>query len=75
MLSKIRDDDRKFKGYRFVCPGCKVSHVAHLPRDVPIFQLVKRKGGVVCESIVNTLGKISFSANCTHHLAGKTVDV
>lgn len=78
--------------YRFVCPGCKISHRIPLGKDNP--KRWKWNGSVdsptlspsilittnwgdrndICHSFVRD-GKIQYLDDCTHHLAGQTIDL
>lgn len=73
--------------YEFYCPGCKTEHVVNSAWgfnddfDKPTFTpsiLVNRDRinptAPVCHSFVKE-GRIQFLGDCTHELAGKTVDL
>jgi hypothetical protein len=74
-------------GYSFYCPGCKGVHLVDVdmpnqwgaqwsfngdmqsPTFSPSVHIVGK-----CHSFVNS-GKIQFLSNCSHALAGQTVDL
>lgn len=70
----------------FRCPGCGYGHTIYIgagaphtwnrSADRPTIRpaLTVRTPGHVCDSLI-TDGCISFAANCTHALAGQTVDL
>lgn len=75
---------------RFHCPGCECSHVipvegpqawgwnrdSEKPTITPsiLVRGGKESGPTVCHSFI-TDGKIQFLADCTHALAGQTVEL
>ncbi len=75
-------------GLAFMCPGCKTHHViwhgiGKPPRwdwngdiDKPSFSpsILVRGAIYICHSFVRN-GQIQFLTDCTHDLAGKTVDL
>jgi hypothetical protein len=76
---------RDLYGYRFDCPGCDRPHVVGLgwtfngSFERPTFTpsvLVTRGGDPAyrCHSYV-TDGRIAFLSDCSHALAGRTVDL
>ena len=69
--------------YAFYCPGCKHYHVYTVPRwsfngdlEKPTFRpsLLNTKVGVICH-LYMTDGQIDFLSDCSHELAGITVDM
>ena len=90
-LFEVKNQDGTHYAWAFECPGCGASHHTrgwqwNGSRDAPTLRpsiLVTYNGpdaGVdgappaVCHSFV-TDGKIQFLADCTHALAGQTVDL
>lgn len=88
-MAKIKiatsDANPEYRGYMFNCPGCKEIHVPNQTwgfngdLDKPTFTpsiLVTHPGkpSPRCHSFV-TDGKIQFLNDCTHELAGKTVEL
>lgn len=87
MVTRLTKDGRVM----WFCPGCEAVHsidpkrwVWNGSRDKPVFHpsvLVTWAGVIagqtvtrVCHSFV-TDGKMDFLSDCTHSLAGKTVDI
>ncbi len=70
--------------YRFRCPGCEFDHIIdetwtwNGDRERPTFKpsVLVRGGGsnVRCHSFVRE-GRIEFLKDCSHRLAGQTVDL
>ena len=90
-LFEIRNPDGKHYAWAFECPGCGAAHHVrgwewNGSHDLPTVRpsiLVTYKGpdtGVdgappaVCHSFV-TDGRIQFLSDCTHALAGQTVEI
>jgi hypothetical protein len=80
-----RADNGELYGYRLNCPGCNKPHVVgtgwHFNGDMerPTFEpsvLVTGGGDPTyrCHSYV-TGGRIQFLSDCSHALAGQTVDL
>lgn len=78
----IEKDDHGL--FMFYCPGCKCSHgVTNIWKiDIPnntispsvLVRSGNEKGPTVCHSFVRN-GTIQYLNDCTHNLAGKTVDM
>lgn len=72
--------------YRFWCPGCNTIHEVNQtwgfngdiasPTFTPSIMVVWEGGGIrkVCHSFVED-GKIRFLDDCTHSMAGETVEL
>ncbi len=72
--------------YRFRCPGCNEWHIIYVKGKVawefngdvnsPTFtpSLKLTADGYCCHSFIRA-GKIQFLGDCTHELAGQTVDL
>jgi hypothetical protein len=87
-VGRISNDPQET--YLFECPGCKCGHVFRVPPwefdgnfERPTVKgsvlvnadLAKATPGVFrCHSII-TDGKIQFLSDCTHSLAGQTVEM
>ena len=80
---KVTDHD-SLTGYMIFCPGCKCGHLFKIgtwvyngnyykPTFTPSLE-VKQRGEMYCHSTVVD-GKITFSADTKHILAGKTVEL
>lgn len=78
-------------GYQFYCPGCGYHHMPYVKGritwkfngdvDNPTFtpSLMVNRGGLVqnqpiCHSFI-TNGKIQYLGDCTHKLAGQTIEM
>lgn len=69
-------------GYVIFCPGCNHGHVYDSrwtfngDLEKPTFSpsYLAKRPGLVCHSFVSD-GKIQFLNDCTHALAGKTVEL
>jgi len=84
-LSKTEDK----KGYSFMCPGCKCAHYIQTnkkfspcwdfnkdmnrPTVMPSIRVNLGQGGL-CHSFI-TNGYIRFLNDCTHELAGETIEI
>lgn len=82
--------ETRYTSYRFPCPGCKFDHVVHVrhdgrgvgwdfngSRESPTFNpsvKVTRREDEYCHFYVRD-GKIEFLPDCSHELAGKTVEM
>ena len=78
----------KRNGYLFQCPGCEVSHIVLTDAGTPqwgfngdvdhptVTPSIRVRGGGIgmCHSFVEG-GKIRFLNDCTHELAGQTVEL
>ena len=81
ILTKVTDKGEHY-GYMFHCPGCQHAHVCDKrwtfngDMDKPTFtpSLLNRTDKTRCHLFV-TDGKIRFLNDCTHQLAGQTVDL
>jgi hypothetical protein len=83
---KIRDiiwDTNGTKAFSFLCPGCGERHALVEGRwafngdyERPTFtpSVLVSGDGAVCHSFV-TDGRIQFLSDCTHSLAGQTVEL
>jgi len=67
--------------HQFYCPGCKLLHVLEVGHYFDSHGLTSSGlifwrpiGSPTCESII-TKNMITFSENCAHELAGKTVEL
>lgn len=85
--SQQRENASKYgRNFAFFCPGCYCSHAFTVggtehPRwewngslDSPTFSPSLFYTQIVCHSFVRD-GRIQFLGDCTHKLAGKTVDI
>ena len=85
-LLKVQNRDRRLL---FWCPGCDMAHEVHYGNDDPRWSwnydldrptfspsIVITFGDSPgrCHSFV-TLGQIQYLNDCTHHLAGRAVDL
>lgn len=87
-LSKMTNQDGSFYGWMFECPGCKSWHVCDSrwtfngDEVKPTFDgsvLCRSKYGDpptdrVCHLYVRD-GKIEYLSDCTHEMAGQTIDM
>lgn len=88
-LHNVIDRDGKVIGYSFYCPGCEHMHWYEVPRwtfngdkGKPSFtpSLLQRseygpeRRPRVCHLFL-TEGRLHFCGDCTHGLAGQTVDL
>ena len=82
-FSRITRMEGVTHGAWFLCPGCDEAHVFYLPRwtfdgnrESPTMtpSLLLRRPGHVCHLFL-TSGRLQFLSDCTHELAGKTVDL
>ncbi len=90
-VRKLTDSSGTVKSFMFNCPGCKESHVIHYeghpnglnwkwdgneeaPTISPSFLVHPGKNIPRCLTYVKK-GKIQFLSDCTHELAGQTVDM
>ncbi len=88
-VCKSENPDGTLHGYLFECPGCDHAHVfdtrwtfvngdVDRPTFIPSLLCRSRYGKEeadrVCHSYV-TNGQIQFLPDCTHKLAGQTVDL
>jgi hypothetical protein len=89
-LRPIENQAGRFMGYMFFCPGCRRAHFFRTndPRrgrnwtfngnvEEPTFSpslLTQFPGGTRCRLYL-TRGKIQFLSDCTHPMAGRTVDM
>jgi hypothetical protein len=81
-------DNEQEKQFMFHCPACGHAHsvrvrgprprwtVTGVEEDRPTVSpsIRARAGDSVCHSFVEQ-GKIRYLSDCTHHLAGQTVDI
>lgn len=87
-LYKAIDAEDNVCGYRFKCPGCGSSHVFRTtgkliwkfngdmekPTFKPSLLNIWPGGKRRCHLFV-TDGKIEYLGDCTHHLAGQTIEM
>jgi len=81
-LATVRHIDGSFYAWIFQCPGCHDVHLVdgrwsfNNDQEKPTFQpsLKRTRPGYCCHSFVRD-GKIQFLGDCTHELAGQTVEI
>lgn len=81
-ICEARDQDGELVGYLFECPGCCEAHIfddrwrfnGDLERPTLSPSYLTWTDDARCHSFVKD-GRIRFLGDCTHDLAGQTVDL
>ena len=85
LFSSASDNGTTTTGHMYYCPGCDSCHMVYLDRwtisgDLEINPtvspsiLVRYGDGQICHSFIRE-GKIEYLSDCTHSLAGQTIDM
>lgn len=81
-LGRVKTSDGSPYGWTFHCPGCQEVHLIGVQWEFngdlekPTFSpsYLARRPGMVCHSFIRD-GQMQFLGDCTHDLAGQTVDL